>query len=362
MANNFVVSLSGPSDIVRYQSMSPGTPEEQTVLIDTQGSALTGDARFADGNGYMVYQFDLPDEVTNAFAQVQIGNEFVIAAASGTNGEFQVVKDWVAETGQETHDISNLDFYFVDLAPFLTNNPSKIVQVRFTDGVTADGWGPYLKGIVIVNKKESTSQFQTVLNSQELYGADVHDESNKKYYTIDLSPILTNNPGKQVLVQFTDGSTGDGWGPGIFWMAVYSGEIDIQSDRLVFNNLKTTTSEPVNSGVALLHRRYVVDSSKTLSAVALSSHPPTEDNKVYLLAATLNAAATPIQLQVSRIPDNKLRLAWPSGATGYHLQETANLDSPIHWLVVQDAPQTVGAEFVFEVTALGAARYYRLVN
>jgi len=362
MANNFVVSLSGPSDIVRYQSMSPGTPEEQTMLIDTQGSALTGDARFADGNGYMVYQFDLPDEVTNAFAQVHIGNEFVIAAAAGTNGEFQVVKDWVAETGQETHDNSNLDFYFVDLAPFLTNNPSKIVQLRFTDGVTTDGWGPYLKSIVIVNKKESTSQFQTVLNSQELYGEDVRDESNKKYYTIDLSPMLTNNPGKQVLVKFTDGSTGDGWGPGIFWMAVYSGEIDIQSDRLVFNNLKTTTSEPANSGVALLHRRYAVNSSKTLSAVALSSHPATEDSKVYLLAATLNAGATSVQLQVSRIADNKLRLAWPSGATGYHLQYKANLDSPIQWLDVQDAPQTVGAEFVIEVTLLEAARYYRLVN
>ena len=362
MANNFVVSLSGPSDIVRYQSMSPGTPEEQTMLIDTQGSALTGDARFADGNGYMVYQFDLPDEVTNAFAQVHIGNEFVIAAASGTNGEFQVVKDWVAESGQETHDNSNLDLYFVDLAPFLTNNPSRIVQLKFTDGVTADGWGPYLKSIVIVNKKESTSQFQTVLNSQDLYGEDIHDESNKKYYTMDLSPMLTNNPSKQVLVKFTDGSTADGWGPGIFWMAAYSGEIDIQSDRLVFNNLKTTTGEPANSGVGLLHRRYAVSSSKTLSALALPNHPPTDDSKVYLLAATLNAAATSVQLQVSRIPDNKVRLSWTSSATGYRLQTTANLGSAIQWLDVQDAPQVLGAELIVEVTASEAMKYYRLVK
>ncbi|MBN2326097.1 MAG: hypothetical protein JXR73_03010 [Candidatus Omnitrophica bacterium] len=296
MANNFIVSLSGPSDVVRYAAMSVGSADENDYLIDDGGSIPGGDFRFADLQTYMIYQFDLPDDIDSAIAQVHVGNEFVIEVASGAGGDFQVEMDWVAESGEETHDNSNLDFYSIDLSPYLIDNSSNIVQIRLSDGVPADGWGPYLKSIVIVNQEGSSDEdtFVEVMNSMEMYGADIHNESNKQYYTIDLSSVLENNPNKEVFVKFTDASTGDGWGPGVFWMAVYSGEIDIQSDRLVFNDLKTTMGDPDIFGVNMLHRRYALDPGKTLSEIVFPSQPVTDDSSVYLMAATLNDGGTSV--------------------------------------------------------------------
>ncbi|MGC9329081.1 MAG: hypothetical protein ACP5I1_15720, partial [Candidatus Hinthialibacter sp.] len=295
MANNFIVSLSGPTGVTRYAAMTVGSADENDYLIDDGGSTPGGDYRFADGQSYMLYQFDLPDDIDSAIAQIHVGNEFVIEAASGTGGDFQVEMDWVAESGEETHDNSNLDYYSVDLTPYLTGNTSNIVQIRLSDGVPADGWGPYLKSIVIVNQEGSgETAFEEVMNSMEMYGVDIHNESNKQYYTIDLSSVLENNPNKEAFVKFTDASTGDGWGPGVFWMAVYSGEIDIQSDRLVFNDLKTTLGDPDIFGVNMLHRRYALDPGKTLSEIAFPAQPETDDSHVYLLAATLDAGGTAV--------------------------------------------------------------------
>lgn len=294
MANNFVVSLSGPTGVVRYQSMTVGSADEKSFLIDEGNSIPGSDYRFADGNSYMIYQFDLPDDVSTAFAKIHIGNQFVIEAAAGTSGEFQVEKNWVAETGQETRDNSNLNYYSINISKYLTNNPQKIVRFRFSDGLPTDGWGPYLKSIVITNKEgEGQSVFEPVLNAQEMFGEDIRNEYNKRFYTIDLAPTLANNPTREVFVKFTDGSTGDGWGPGIFWMAVYSGELDLQSDRLVIDGLKTTAGDPNNYGAGLLHRRYALNAGKTLTEIAFPSLD-TSGNKVYLLAATLNADGTPV--------------------------------------------------------------------
>lgn len=88
-----------------------------------------------------------------------------------------------------------------------------------------------------------------------MFGDDIHTEYNKAYYTVDLASVLANNPRKEFFVRLTDGSTGDGWGPGIFWMAVHTGPLGIQSDELVFDNLKTTLGDPANYGVGLIHGR-----------------------------------------------------------------------------------------------------------
>ncbi|HOW65500.1 MAG TPA: hypothetical protein P5186_03190 [Candidatus Paceibacterota bacterium] len=363
MANNFVVSLSGPSDLQRYFSVAAATADEKTFLVDEGGSIAGGDFRFADASAYMIYQFDLPDDVTAAFAQIHIGNQFVIEAAAGTAGNFKLEKDWVAETGEETTDISNLDYYYVDLAPYLANNPSKIVQLRFSDGIPANGWGPYLKSIVIQNRKDSgQTVFTPVLEAQTMFGEDIHNEYNKKYYTLDLAAILAGNPKKEFMVKFTDGSTADGWGPGIFWMAVHTGDIAIQTDQLVFNNLKTTQADPANYGAAMLHRRYPVNSAKNLSAIAFPTQPSSEDNRIHLLAATLNDALAAPSLKIERIAENKIRLSWPASASGFKLQSATSLGTPVSWNIVQESPQTVGNELVLEVLTSESAGYYRLVK
>ena len=357
MANNFVVSLrAGSSAQVQYASFATGTSGETNYLADADGSNLSGGHRFADGTGYMLYQFELPDNVTNAIAHILVGNEFVIEVAPGTNGDFQTEYDWVAQSAQETHDLSNLNYYDVELSKYLTNNPSKIIQIRFSDGVPTDGWGPYLENIAIVNTL--TTGFQTVLSSQTLFGEDVHSEYNKGYYTIDLSPVLTNNPSKEVFVKFTDGSTGDGWGPGVFWMAAYSGDIDIQSDRLVFNSLKSTLGDPTNYGLDLLQRRCPLNSSKTLSSIAL---PAGDTNSpVYLLAVTLNTAPAPPVLGILLQPDNTVRLSWPTNAADYALQSTVNL-APPQWMPVTAASAVVGGQITVTQPVAGT-RFYRLAK
>ena len=362
MANNFVVSVSGASLPMNYFNVAAVSAEEATFLVDPGGSSAGGDFRFADGAAYMIYQFDLPDNAVTAFAKIRVGNEFVIEAAAGTNGEFKVEKDWVAETGLETHDISNLDIYTVDLSAYLASNPSKVVQLRLSDGVPSDGWGPYLKSIAIVNTTNVPS-YTPILDSQTLYGEDVHNEYNKKYYTLNLAPVLATNAARQFSVKFTDGSTSDGWGPGVFWMAVYSGELAILSDDLVFNGLKTTLGDPLNYGAALLHRRYAVNPTKTLASIALPAQPASEENKVYLLAATLNnAAAAAPRLSVGLLPPNKVRLSWPVSASGYRLQSTSALGNSGAWTDVPDATQNSGDQVTLEVTTTGTGSFYRLIK
>ncbi|MHC1765329.1 MAG: hypothetical protein AB9869_13680 [Verrucomicrobiia bacterium] len=363
LANNFVVSVAGPSSIVRYVQVAPGSAEEKNFLVDEGNSILGGNYRFADATAYMIYQFDLPDEVTTGVARITIGNTFVVSLASGTDGEFQVVKDWAAETGEETHDNSNLGAYDFPLDSYLANNPQKIVRIQLSDGQPADGWGPYLTDISIVNEAGTGGQeFKEVLNSMTLFGVDVRTELNKAYYTLDLNSLLTaSNPKKEVFVKFTDQSTADGWGPGIFWLAVYSGTLDIDSDEAVFEGLKAMNGDPEFRGATLLHRRYPLNAAKELKEIALPPDSPLESSKVYLLAATLNpaqASASPT-LQAQRMGDS-VRISWPADAPGFVLQSAPAVNGP--WTPETAAVQTQGNESVVTVSPTGPAKYYRLTK
>ena len=362
MANNFVVAISGASESVRYANVSAATPEEKPFLVDEGGSITGGDFRFADGSAYMIYQFDLPDTVTSAFARIHVGNQFVIEAA-GEAGEFTVVKDWVAESGEETRDNSNLDFYTVDLGPYLANNPSRIIRLRLSDGLPSDGWGPFLKSIVIQNRADSgEAPFTPVLDSQALFGEDIHNEWNKRYYTVNLATVLASNPNKEVFVRLTDGSPSDGWGPGLFWMAVHSGPITLESDRLVFDQLRTTQGDPQGYGAALLHRRYLVNADKTLTRIHLPTQATADSARVHLLAATLSTATPgdPPKLVANATLDGRVRLSWPAGAVGYQVKTTPNLGNANPWTPVTETPVADGGSLTLTVTPGDPAGYFRL--
>lgn len=358
LANNFNVSLRAPgAPVVTYASFVPFTAGESNYMVDL--SCCTGNSggnRFMDGNNYVMYQFTLPAGVSNAIAHINIGNEYLVQMRSGTNG------DWT--TGGWTTELSTLErpgpaYYDVDLAKYLTNSPT--IQVWIGDNIPSDGWGGFFVGMSIVSHLD-TAGWQTVLSSQTLFGDDVHNEYNKGYYTVDLSSVLSNNPTKDVFVKLTDGSTGDGWGPGIFWMAAYSGDIEIQSDRLVFNGLKSTLGEPTkNYGLDFLHRRYPLNSSKALSSIVLPAKPTdstTTNSIVYLLAATLNAP--PPTLGILLQPDNTVRLSWTANAPEYSLQSTATL-SPPQWTPVTASPVVVGDQITVTQPVAGT-RFYRLVK
>ena len=365
MENNFVVSLAGPATGTSFGKFTANTSSEATYLVEESGTATQPSARFADGNGFVIYEFDLPDTVTTAFARVQVGNQFVISAAAGAEGEYTVLKDYVAETGNEIRDNTNLDFYPVDLTPFLASNPSKVVRIRLTDGLPSDGWGPYLRSIEVVDSATAGAlNYTEVLNSQAMFGEDFHNEANRNYYTVDLSSVLTNNnAGREVNIRFTDGSIGDGWGPSLYWMAVYSGEIEINTDSLVFPALKSTQGDPVSRPVGLLSRNYPLDPTRTLTAIKLPEHPDDQTAQVYLLAATLNAGAAVAEpaVQVARVDADSVRISWPV-AEGFRLQFSPALGAGAQWSNSTAAVQNTGGTMSVEVNTTGQNGFYRLVK
>ncbi len=365
MENNFVVSLAGPSSGTSFAKFTANTPTEPVYLVESPGTATQPNARFADGTAQMTYEFNLPDNATTAFARVQVGNQFVIAAAAGADGEYTVLKDYVAETGNEIRDNSNFDFYTLDLSAFLANNPSKVVRIRLTDGQPADGWGPYLRGIEIVDSETAGAlNYTEVLNSQTLFGEDFHNEANRNYYTIDLSAVLANNnPGREVNIRFTDGSTGDGWGPSLYWMSVYRGDIEIHTDSLVFPSLKTTLGDPAFRPVGLIARNYPLDPAKTLASIKLPVPPAGQTSQVYLLAATLNPATSVNQpeLVIASLDADTLRVSWPV-TEGFRLQFTSSLGAGAVWTDVNAAVQSNGGSASVEVDITGQNGFYRLIK
>ena len=355
------IAASGTS----FGKFTANTSTEETYLIEAPGTATQPTARFADAAGYMIYEFDLPDTVTTAFARVQVGNQFVIAAAAGAAGEYATLRDYVAETGNPIQDNTNFDFYTVDLSTFLVNNPTKVVRIRLTDGIPTDGWGPYLRSIEVVDSETAGAlEYTEVLNSQTMFGEDFHNEANRDYYTIDLSTVLTNdNPGREVFIRFTDGSTFDGWGPSLYWMSVYSGEIDINSDSLVFPNLKSTLGDPTSRPVGLLSRTYPLDPTKTLASIQLPEHPEDQSSDVYLLALTLNESTSAVEpeLQVSRVDGDTIRISWPA-SEGFRLQFSTALGMAAQW---NNSPATVqnnGGTMSADVDTSGQNGFYRLVK
>jgi hypothetical protein len=370
LANNFTVGLRGPADpVITYASFTPHTAGESNYIVDI--SCCTGDAggpRFMDGNNYVVYQFTLPAGTSNALATMQIGNGFLVQVRSGTNGDWTTVLTNYSTVPPGDPNYPTFAggwppaFQTVNLAPYLTSNPAEIVQINVGDTTPNDGWGGFLMNMAIVNHAELG--FKTVLNAQEMFGFDDHNEFTKGYYTVDLSSVLSNNPTKEVYMQLGDASPADGWGGGIFWMAAYSGNIDIQSDRRVFTGLKNTPAgEPSLNygGLALLDRRYALDPSKTLSSIVLPAKPTdpsTTNSIVYLLAATLNTS--PPTLGILLQPDSKVRLSWTTNAADYGLQSTTNLVRP-NWLPLTPVSGVVGDQITVTQSVAGT-RFYRLAK
>jgi len=356
LANNFTVGLRGPADpVVTYASFTPTTDAETNYIFDADGSNGTDPGhRFMDGNSYVIYQFALPAGTSNAVAHMNIGNEYLIKMRAGTDG------DWTTEAAQ--YNQAAQAFLDVDVSKYLSNNPAKIFQIWIGDTSTQDGWGGNLYFMSIINHEELG--FQTVLNAQSILGFDDHNEYDKGYYTVDLSSVLSNNPTKTVYMQLGDASPADGWGGGIFWMAAYTGTIDIQADRRVFSGLKNTpTGLPQLNygGLAVVDRQIALDPTKTLSSIVLPPKPTdwsTTNSLVYLLAATLTAP--PPSLGIVAQSGSTVRLSWPTNASDYTLQSTATL-TPSQWTTVTTSRVVVGDQITV-TQPVAKTQFYRLAK
>ncbi|MCC6443377.1 MAG: hypothetical protein IT210_07960 [Armatimonadetes bacterium] len=66
-----------------------GTQFERRFIFEDGGSAVSGDARFTDGDAYVVYKFEIPRTVKSAFLTVEMGNQFLVKATGRTQTAYR---------------------------------------------------------------------------------------------------------------------------------------------------------------------------------------------------------------------------------------------------------------------------------
>ena len=82
----------------------------------------------------------------------------------------------------------------------------------------------------------------------------------------------------------------------------------------------------------------------------------------YTLTIKTEPVPVPFQISIKSLGNNNLLVSWLTNATGFTLQTTTNLHSPVVWTDLTNSPGVVGAEFVMTNSIAGAARFYRLIK
>ena len=127
-------TLSVVGDVIEFD---PNTADEQPWLFDADGSQFDGRGRFADGNSYFVYKFDIGDDVTGGMLSMLLRAEFLVQASSdGVNYET------VLEETRRITDGSNEDTYWLDVMEIA--DPGETLYLRIADSFPDDGWGGWL--------------------------------------------------------------------------------------------------------------------------------------------------------------------------------------------------------------------------
>ena len=296
MEADFVLSVATQRDLTTHIDFVAGG-EDAEYIFEDNGSVGRPTDRFVDAGGILVYLFDLADDLTEARLEIDMQNNFLVSvdknefAANGVLNSMDMF-------GEDVHNGSNRGVYTVDLTEYLADNPLNEIFVVFEDGSTADGWGPDIMRIAIKSGVEG--EYVETLSARDISAGTVapyaaQSGNNKAYYTVDLAPFLENNAGNNIFLRFTDATTTDGWGPGLFRVIVHSGEIVPQIDNLAMPGIVPTGGLPDNSypwGTNLMRRGFPVNPDKSLSSITL---PELRDDwDVFLLAATLEGESTPV--------------------------------------------------------------------
>ncbi len=296
MEANFVVSVATERNLTTHIDFVAGGEDEE-YIFEEQGSVGRPTDRFVDAAGYLTYLLDLPDDLSQARLEIDMQNNFLVSVGKDVYPE-DVVLDSMEMYGEDIHNGSNRRVYTVDLAPYLEDNPYNEIFVLFEDGSTSDGWGPDIFRVAV--KSGTDGEYAEVLSAMDV-SADApmpftgSNTGNKKYYTVDLSQFLENNPTNELFMRFADGTPDDGYGPGLFRILVYSGEIVPQIDGLAMEGIMTTSGLPDSAypwGANLMRRGYPVNPAKTLQSIEL---PDIRDDwNILLFAATLEGEGTDV--------------------------------------------------------------------
>lgn len=236
------------------------TDAETEYLYEDNNSAMDNGHRFADKSASWIYKFNLDSGITKATLTMNIGGNYVVdLSRDGANWSNAAHANGSLNETTENCDISG----------WLTNNPSKTIYVRFTDGTPQDGNGPSLyhlaistegTGVNLVTPSYYDNQYIVHNtgnidndhrfadgNSTVIYKFDLADNTTAGSMSLDIagafrvdissdgtnwgnyaysntisprhaetcniSGALANNPNKIIYVRFSDPTTGDGFGP-----------------------------------------------------------------------------------------------------------------------------------------------------
>jgi hypothetical protein len=127
-------------DVIAF---TPFTQAEEPWLFDADGSQRNGSvfdgaARFADGNSYFTYRFELPSGVTGGTLTLDIGNQFLVQVSSDNQTWRTVLEEpLTGDTGLMNRAERSLDLNDI-------RGGSRTLYVRIADAHPPDGWGGWL--------------------------------------------------------------------------------------------------------------------------------------------------------------------------------------------------------------------------
>ncbi|MFC5402145.1 OmpL47-type beta-barrel domain-containing protein [Cohnella soli] len=265
-----VATINKLNTNLRGVSFDADNSDKETIhLYEDHFSAMDNGHRFADGTSSWIYKFDLAEDVNKATLTMDIGGDYVV----------DISKDGVNwSPAARANGSLNRTIDGSDLSGWLTDNPSKTIYVRFSDGSPQDGNGPslyhltisteisqldllapsYLENQFIIQNSGSidndhryADEFRSIVYKFDLkddidhatltmdiggnYVVDISNDGvswspaasangglSRRIDSSDLSGWLVNNPSKTVFVRFTDGTPQDGNGPSIYRLIIAS--------------------------------------------------------------------------------------------------------------------------------------------
>ncbi|MCQ6561012.1 OmpL47-type beta-barrel domain-containing protein [Paenibacillus mendelii] len=317
-----VATINKLNTNIKGVSFDANNSDKETIYIyEDNFSAMDNGHRYADLTGNWIYKFDLADDADHATLTMDIAGNYVIdVSKDGVN--------WSAAANAQG-DLSRITINS-DLSGWLSNNSSKTIYVRFSDGTPQDGNGPSLYHLTVSTEITNVSfatpsyldnQFMiqntgSIDNDhryadetrQFIYKFDLENGINNAALTMDiagnyvvdvskdgmnwspaanaygnlsrttinssLSGWLVNNPSKTIYVRFTDGTPQDGHGPSLYHLAISADQIaPATTDNAPsgwVNQDTTVTFSASDSGSGVKATRYTVNGGAEQSGTSVT--------------------------------------------------------------------------------------------
>ena len=303
-----------------------GSSDRGTVFaVNTDGTGFTNLHSFA---GY-------PSAGAYPTARLVLsGNTLYGTANSGSTGDGGTIFA-INTNGSGFTNLHSFTGYASYDSPMITNSdgayPGQLIMSGNTLYGTAGGGGSSANGTVFTLNTDGTGL--TILH----------------HFTATSGPLSTNSDGASPGVLFFSGDklyggTGGGGSSGIG--TVFA----LNTNGTGFTTLYSLTESGSSAGSLL--------SGNTLYGTTFQGG--NSDNGT-VFSRSLLVLLPPPQLAIVLSGDSVI-LTWPADAAGFTLQSTTNLVSPVAWSAVSPGPIIIGGQKVVFHPAIGAQKFYRLIQ